>query len=31
MTGFVKETFNFTITPNETFVPQELYFSNSYD
>ena len=31
MTGFVKETFNFTITPSETFIPQELYFSNSYD
>ncbi len=31
MTGFVKETFNFTITSNENFVPEELYFSNSYD
>ena len=31
MTSFVKETFNFTITPNEQFIPQELTFSNSYD
>ena len=31
MTSFVKETFNFTITPGETFIPQELYFSNSYN
>ena len=31
MTSFVKETLNFTITPSETFTPQELYFSNSYD
>ena len=31
MTSFVKETFNFTITPGETFIPQELYYSNSYN
>lgn len=31
MTSFAKETFNFTITPNEQFIPQELTFSNSYD
>ena len=31
MTSFVKETFNFTITPGETFIPEVLYFSNSYD
>ena len=31
MKGFVKETLNFTITPSEAFIPQELTFSNSYD
>ena len=31
MTSFVQETFNFTITANEGFIPQELTFSNSYD
>ena len=31
MTSFVQEKFNFTITSSETFIPQELYFSNSYD